>query len=384
MCSQEQMHALIRGVYAAAADERRWPATLEKLADTFRGGVAGLQYRTGIEGDVRSAHFARFDPVLADAYRTYFATRNPWIRLSQPLYQTGLVYSPEQYLPVADLRRTEFYDGILRPQGLVHCFGACVYRRGNDVLSFTVVRSPSAGSFADAELKRVSAILPHIHRAVQTNERLATLRRTQTALTSGFEYLRHGVVLLNARGQVTFANRTARAIVQQGDGLSITADGLVASVFAERLHLRSLIDDAVNTSAGRGFGAGGGMRISRPSMKRPFLVLVTPLGMALEGERSGMATAFISDPETQAETIEELTRRRYGLTATEARVATAFAATASLDQIREQLGISRETVRWHLRRLYRKTGTSRQAALLLRLSETSSRLTLPISPTRDV
>ncbi len=374
------MRSLIRDIYSAAADELRWPAALERLADEFGGGVAGLQYRIGTEGHIRSAHFVRMDPVLLGTYRTHFATRNPWTRLSQPLYRSGFVYSPERVLPLAELRRTEFYDGVLRPAGVVHCFGACVFKRGDDVLSFTVVRSRLGGPYDRAELDRVPPLLPHLHRALQVNERLSQLQRTHTALADGLEQLRHGVVVVNRQGRVIFTNRAARGIVAQRDGLSITTDGLVASAFAERLRLHALLDDAVRTTSDEGFSAGGAMTITRPSTKRAYLVLVAPLAPALDNDRpSGMATVFISDPEEHAETLEEFARRLYGLTHTEMRVANALAASGSLEQVSEQLGLNRETVRWHLRHLYRKTGTHRQAALLIRLSDASSRFALRAS-----
>jgi DNA-binding CsgD family transcriptional regulator len=182
------------------------------------------------------------------------------------------------------------------------------------------------------------------------------------------------VIIVNRHGQVILVNRAARAIVAQQDGVSIAADGLVPHSFAERLQLRTLLDDAVRTTMGEGFGPGGAMLITRPSMRRSFLVLVAPLPLAIDGDQpSGTATVFISDPEAHEETLEEFVRRFYKLTATEARVATAFAATGNLEQVGDQLGISRETVRWHLRHLYRKTGTHRQAALLKQLVDGPSR-----------
>jgi DNA-binding CsgD family transcriptional regulator len=107
--------------------------------------------------------------------------------------------------------------------------------------------------------------------------------------------------------------------------------------------------------------------------------------LALDGNgASGLATVFISDPEARLETSHEIIRRLYGLTAREASVASAFAAHANLEQVSSELGISRETVRWHLRQLYRKTGTHRQAALLGRLAEGSSRVKLQTAPAADV
>jgi len=374
MHSHRRMVSLVRHVYTAASDETQWPLVLERLADEYGGGVAGLQYRTGPEGRIQSARFVRFDPALQDVYRSYFATRNPWTRLSQPFFRTGLIYTPEPFLPLSELQRTEFYDAILRPVGVVHCFGACVLKRGDDVLSFTVVRSRAQGPYQANELERVAPIVPHLHRVIQINRRLSQLRRTHAALADGLEYLAHGVVIVNGQGRVVFANRAARAIAAQKDGLSMTRDGLVASAIPERVRLRALLDEAMRTSSGQGLAAGGAMTVARPSLKRSFLVLVTPLSLALEGDApTGMATVFISDPETRADTIEEAVRRLYGLTDGEARVAKAFAATGNVDQVTEQLGIGRETVRWHLRHLYRKTGTHRQAALLKRLIDGPSR-----------
>jgi len=117
------------------------------------------------------------------------------------------------------------------------------------------------------------------------------------------------------------------------------------------------------------------MMVQRPSMKRSFVVLVAPMRLELDGGNpSAMVTIFVSDPETRIEPIEAVARQTYGLTASEARVATAFASTDSLDQAAEMLRISRETIRWHLRQLYRKTGTHRQTALLRRLAAGPARL----------
>jgi DNA-binding CsgD family transcriptional regulator len=374
---RSDMVSLIRDVYSAAADETRWPAVLERLADEYRGDVAGLQYRVGTEGHITSSRWVRFDPALQVSYRTYFATRNPWTRLSQPLYRPGFVYTPERYLPLRELQRTEFYDGILRPLNVAHCFGACVFKRGDDALSFTVVRSRTRGHYEERELDQVRAILPHLRRAIQVNERLAQLEHNRTSLGGGLDSLRHGVIVVDRSGRVIFANRVANLIVALNDGLTIAKDGLVASARADRSRLRLLLDRAVRTTAGEGFESGGAMTVSRPSMKRSFFVLVAPLKLTRPGcDPSGMATIFVSDPEIRIETIEDVARRTFGLTKAEARVANAFASSDSLDQAAQTLRVTRETIRWHLRQLYRKTGTNRQTGLLRRLAAGPARLHL--------
>jgi DNA-binding CsgD family transcriptional regulator len=382
MSGHDETLSLIRHVYTAAADESQWPSVLERLSDEYGGGVAGFQHRTGIEGRVRSARFVRIDPALERAATT-LGGQNPWTRLSQPLFRAhgpGFIYTSQGVLPPSDLQRTDYYDGVLRPAGILHGFGACVSKGGDEFLSFTVLRSPARGPFEASDLERVRPILPHLARAVQANERFASLDRTRAALADALESLRHGVVVVDRRGRVVFANRAARDIAGARDGLSITADGLVASVSVERSRLRALFDDAVRTAAGEGFGSGGTMTVTRASLKRPYLVVVAPLPLTLDGENpAGLATVFISDPEAHVETGEEFMQRLYGLSARESRVATAFAATCSLDEVADKLCISRETVRWHLRHIYAKTGAHRQATLL-RLIEGPSQLRLETAP----
>lgn len=64
----------------------------------------------------------------------------------------------------------------------------------------------------------------------------------------------------------------------------------------------------------------------------------------------------------------------YGLTLTEARVALAVASGITISATARRLKVSVNTVKTHLRRVYEKTGTSRQGEL--------SRLIATISLTR--
>lgn len=361
---REHLRSLIPHIYAAAVDESRWLPALERLGDAFGGDVSGLQYRTGPDGQVRWGRFARLDPFLATRIVREFANSNPWVRATQPLWRPGLVIASHAVVPVSRLRRTDYYDGILQPARLEHAFGACLFRHGDDVLNFTLVRSGARGPYEAHELKRVRVLIPHLRRAVQVGTKLAELEKTRAALADGLERLQHAVFIVEGSGRVIFANRAARNVADERDGLSIARDGLAAAAQTERSALRSLVDEAVRTSKGEGDGSGGAMRISRPSMKRPYSVLVAPLPLETEIGTPGLATVFVSDPERAPRTSEEIARRLYGLSEAEARLATALVETSSVERAADNLRITRGTARWHLKRIYRKTGTSHQAALV--------------------
>ena len=60
-------------------------------------------------------------------------------------------------------------------------------------------------------------------------------------------------------------------------------------------------------------------------------------------------------------------RAVYGLTASEAHLAAELAAGKTLDMVARELELSKETIRKHLRRVFAKTGTSRQSELVATL-----------------
>lgn len=367
---------LLRALYGAAADESRWTPALERLADEFRGAIAGLQYRTGTDGMVRSTRFVRIDDTIRAGTTS---VRNPWVAATQNRFAPGDVYATHQFLSLAELRRTDYYDRVLRPAGVVFGLGGFVFRDRDRAISVTVVRSAAKGPYAPEELARLRPILPHVSRAVQINRRLADLRRMHSSLADSWEPLAHGLAIVDRSGRVVFANRTARRIAGAADGLTIAADGLVAANAADRRKLRLLLADAIRTSSGAGTGAGGAMPVSRPSLRRPYSVVVAPLPPRDAAFSTGMATVFISDPDEHANSPEALAQTLLGLSQTEARVALTLAATGSVGDTASALGISRDTARWHLKRIYRKTGTSRQPALISRIRSATGRVLRPLS-----
>jgi DNA-binding CsgD family transcriptional regulator len=60
--------------------------------------------------------------------------------------------------------------------------------------------------------------------------------------------------------------------------------------------------------------------------------------------------------------------RQHGLTRSEARIASLLVQGYSLAKVSELMGVSRETVRTHLKSVFAKTGTKRQAELVILLS----------------
>lgn len=169
--------------------------------------------------------------------------------------------------------------------------------------------------------------------------------------------LAHGVALVAPGGRVLFLNGVAENIVGGRDGLTIGPGRVLrAARTAEDAALQHLISQAVP----------GCLAVSRPSGARSYAVQAVPLGSALRPADRAPAPAMlmILDPEAGPEPRPATLQRLYGLTAAEARVALLTLRGAGLRPIAEELSISVSTVRIHLQRVFDKTGTHRQAALV--------------------
>jgi DNA-binding CsgD family transcriptional regulator len=103
-------------------------------------------------------------------------------------------------------------------------------------------------------------------------------------------------------------------------------------------------------------------------LRRDYQVVAAPLlgrFRQFAGMSRPMALVLITDPERQQPARTQLLMHLYNLTRKEAAVAAKLFEGKSVEQAAEELSVTYETARTHLRRTFSKTGTSRQAELLL-------------------
>jgi DNA-binding CsgD family transcriptional regulator len=175
-----------------------------------------------------------------------------------------------------------------------------------------------------------------------------------------------GVILMDDNGRILEMNRAARQVLSQNDGLTTEKDGLASATSNQTRELRSGIAAAALTARGNGVSAGGSFRILRPSGKRPFALIVMPASVRAfpPDARRPAVIVFVSDPEVKVLAEPGVLARGYGLTAAESRLAEQLMQGESLVHAAERLGVSHNTARTHLQRIYQKTETTHQGDLI--------------------
>jgi DNA-binding CsgD family transcriptional regulator len=181
-----------------------------------------------------------------------------------------------------------------------------------------------------------------------------------TALVDALDRIAQGTIVVDADARVLLANRTARDILDAGDGLALDANLLRAALPEQTSQLRAAI-----AAAGTREGAtGGALAIRRPSMRRSLWVVVAPLQAAGDDAGAPRAVLFVSDPGRHALPSASQLRRLYGLTRAEAEVSLLVARGEGLPAVAATLGITRATARTHLMHVFEKTDTNRQSELV--------------------
>jgi DNA-binding CsgD family transcriptional regulator len=360
---------LVGLVYDAAVDGGLWPQFLEALADTVNGHFANISYLDHTSRFVEFAATARFDPAFGAEYRAYYSKLDPWARIARErgLFRTGLVDLGDRYLSPAELERTEFYTDLGRRFGFLGGLTAVIAASSTSISAISIAQR-KAGSFREDERRLVEMLLPHLQRALALHQRLTDLQRTSDASLAAIDRMPFATMLVAADSRPSFVNAAATAVLQQRDGLELSRGQLVAGTAVQTRELQNLIDGAADCAKGHGIASGGTLTIGRPSLKRPYNVLVTPMRHQSEArvlfQDPGCAAVFVADPEAPSRIDRKLLEGSFDFTPAEAAIAALLAQGKTVAEIVASLRISEHTVRTHLKHLFAKTGVENQPQLV--------------------
>jgi DNA-binding CsgD family transcriptional regulator len=272
----------------------------------------------------------------------------------------------ENLVPASELRKTGFHHDFGKRYGY---FGGLT-----GILSATSVTQGAAinlcrsenHSFGTADVQLIRTLMPHLRRALDVRGHLAEGAWHIAALRETLSRLSAGAVIVDGHGAPLFINDSAGRTLQQRDGLTLDGQVLRASRSDDTRRLRSLMAGAARTTAGEGLAAGGLLVLRRPSGKRSLQLTVSPVPAQDErfDAHSGGAVVFIVDPEQIPVSDWTGLRRLHDLSAAESEVARLLVQDKSVAEIAETLGVSRNTIRFHLKRMFAKTATRRQSELV--------------------
>jgi len=353
---------LIGLIYEAAQDPSRWQVFLRRYAAALKFHVAQIEVSSSV---TEASVAATFGLTASDAADFRDAAQySPWLPLIRDV-RPGTVGASHRFVSDEDYVRGVYYQEYGRRIDQYYGQAGLITRSGSMVSILGGIRSKAMGPCGLQEEAFLEVLMPHLERALRMHAEFRQLRAESRALLQSLDRLSRGIVLMNESGCVLRVNCTAERMIAGQDGLHLSTNGLRATDLNESAELQRLIHGAAKTAAGAGFSAGGIVTISRPSMRRPWIAVVSP-HKTENGE--GLAAVLLIDPEEKPMPSWAALARAFRLTKSEAKIAQMLAMGMRLEEVAERLEITINTARTHTRRILEKTGVRRQADLILLLA----------------
>lgn len=347
----------IAALYDAAVEPSLWPRVLD-ICREFVGGSSAAIFAKDVTGTRRQlVHVdGRLDPAFT---RLYFAELAP-IDPSNP----AQVYAPieqgvitSQKLDPREFSQTRFAAEWAAPQGIVDIGFTALERRGDWAALFGVFRHERDGLGDAAMAQRISALAPHLRRAISIANVVGDIAQETYALRQAIDRLTIAVVLVDADGRIVHANQAGALMIglvkadsspalgfvrldrSLGRQLAMLGSQVSSTTFLETSSGERLIAHALPLNAGNRF--------------------FTDLG-----SRDAAAAIFLQPTRFELPTAFESLAEEFQLTPAELRVAVATVVHGKVADLAENLGISEATAKTHLSRIFAKTDTKRQADIV--------------------
>ena len=219
-------------------------------------------------------------------------------------------------------------------------------------------------AWGSGQIKMIERLLPHIRQFVRVRHALVRAEALGASFTELLDNTQVGVIYLDQRGMIYETNARARAILRQGDGLSDRGGFLRARLPADDAKLARLLARALPKSSAA--AASGSMAVARSPVLPRFALHVNPVAIRQMdfGARHVAAIVLVVDPASEPHIAPDLLSATLGLTEAESRVAAELAAGRTVHDIAVATHRQESSVRWLVKQMHAKLGTSRQADLV--------------------
>jgi DNA-binding CsgD family transcriptional regulator len=356
---------LIGDIYDAALDPSLWLRALERSCN-FVGGSSAVLYWHDVASESSAAlHLFNDDPHYTQLYFEKYMPMNP-VFPAATFIESGLIYTPTDIVPEAELFDTRFHREWVEPQGIADVVCVNLEKGSTSSSVLNIRRDHTHGIVDDAVRQRAALVVPHFQRAVAIGRLFDQRKTAQAVLTETLDNVEAAIFLLGPNGRIVFVNGLARTMLDEGTLLH-ERRGMLAAVAPEAQRmLRDLVVAAESGDLTAQDRAAAIPLSGSPALRWFAHVLSLTAGdrQRAGAVHSAVAAVFVRRTSPSSPPPLEALGKQYGLTASEIRVLDAIMKVSGVQALADLLGLSQATVKTHLHNLFRKTGTARQSELV--------------------
>ena len=375
--SNEILSNIISSLYEAAIDDRLWNTALKKIGepilchctDMISIGEHDFQNQLYI-ADLSNSDLVNFNAILREEIESGF---NIKVNFTKSAEGTGY-WSDRNYIKEREMPKHSYYqEGSALINDTYHGGGFILENDSNHLTAIGSFRSKKLGGFQEKEISYYNLLAPHILRAIEIGriQRYHNLSLNHISLNedSRLNENQPGLVLLNQAGKIVEMNRKAANIFGMNDGIT---DSNTMIAIANRTAHQNLVKDIkalITKPHSDTYSQPRYINIPSTSGKRRYKLFVAPITHHMDRFFGYYGAVYVFEYiEVDSGSIEALADH-FQLTPAESKLALDLLKGYSLKSYAKKHSISIETPRYHLKNIFLKTDTNRQADLIIKLQK---------------
>lgn len=358
--AEDKSQGLIDQIYAAAVDPSKWPVVAESIKSAM-----GSQSVNIVQYDY---HHQQFDYAYTSAMPesevqryTEKVIQHDDILDTCELYQAGTTVITQNSFKERHRKSHRAMKDATNSVQHTHFNIGCFFKKDTKVGWVNVVNNSSDPLFSQNEKKLLSKLLPHLKTAMYLSEQLLNAQHSTRLYADSLDRIDRACVFLTTEGKIAFKNHKFDSLVSDS---CVQLNNNTIELFDEEANkqLYSMMNDIKNEKNHPqhvlSFSTGN---------KRNFLLHWLPyqpddLKPNIDSEKI-TSVVFIQEMKAlinSLETIDILWR----LTPTEQSVLNSFIDGRSNNEVADNLQLSPNAVKFHIKNIFRKTNTRSQTELI--------------------
>ena len=355
---QARYAALTSSLEKAALDPAEWISVCDGLAELV-GGVGTALIAQNVE---QRAPAVPCSDSLEELHSSYI--EGGWYKRDLRsagfgrMMSIGFVTDQDLHSPDT-IEQSPYYQEFLRPVGFKWFIGVG-FKVGREMWAAAIQGTPQRGAFMSEDIESLDKIRPMLslagrQTAALGEQRLESLE--QTLASAG-----RGMAALDWVGRIVWSNSRAEEILADAD---ISRQGRLCSrAPLMDMKLTRLVDGALGFRMGAGHLASAPIRI-RGRSGNTYVADAVPMPRDIQSVLNGVATLVtIHEVEQEQVSLLRILGEHFHLSARESELALKLAGGAAIADIAREMGVTVVTARDHLKAVFSKTGTHRQAELV--------------------